>query len=280
MDTENPPESESESRRVLDAIASRVLNPPLEAAGFTSSQSTGWTRQDGGSFVGVSVRVVLPGDDQRGGRGGVSLTFGWRYEAFDDPEPEPRTAEGCVRQMSMDDFDGSGTIRLSVLPDVSSSEELAAWEQHLAMTVRKHIVRWLDAWKRPAGFRDFLSAQRLHLAAAWLSALLGHNERVDLELRSAAALDAIALEDGFDRRLADRDESFTAPLAALHGLAALLRRAEEVDDRRTLDAFGSERDTRARQRVTDPAGEHSRLRRRHEVYAALCSEYVGMTVLR
>ena len=211
------------------------------------------------------------------GHGGISLTFGWRYDAFGDPLPEPRAAEGCIRQMSIDDFAGAGAgaVRLSVLPDLSSAEELAAWEQRLAMVVRKHVVRWLDGWRRPAGYRDFLSAQRLHLAAGWLSALLGQAERMDLELRSAAALNAIPLEEGFDRRLADSDESFAAPLAARHGLAAVLKSAEEVGDRRTIDAFGSERGSRARDRVTDPGREHARLLRRHEVYAALCAEYIG-----
>jgi len=273
----NPPESDLEGRGIVEAIAGRVLHLPLRAADFQFSREAGWTRGEDASFTGVSLRVVHRGSDPGLERGGISLTFGWRYDAFGDPFPEPRTAEGCIRQMSIDDFVGAGTVRLSVLPDVSSSEEMAAWEQRLAMVVRKHVVRWLDVWKRPAGYRDFLSAQRLHLAAGWLSALLGQGERADFELRSAAALNAIPLDEGFDRRQADRDESFAAPLAARHGLASVLESAEQAGDRRTIDAFGGERGARASDRVTNPGREHARLLRRHEVYAALCAEHVGQT---
>jgi len=275
VDTGNPPVSEESGIGSVGAIAERVLRFPLTTAGFQFDQARGWTRENDQSFTGVSVRVIEPeAAAHPPTRGGMAMTFGWRYAAFGDPEPSPSSAEGCIRQLSIDDFAAGAGARLALLPDLSSRAALAAWEQRLATTLRQQVVGWLEAWKRPAGFRDFLSDRRFHLTAAWLSAMLGHRERLDLELRSAAALNAVPLEGGFDRHLADRDEAFAAPLAARHGLAAVLVSAEAVGDQRTLDAFGGAREVRARDRVTDPGREHARLLRRHEVYAALCVEYL------
>jgi len=282
--TGSPPESEwprplrradeladTHARDVADA-ADRVLRIPLVAAGFTFEPDGGWRWSDAFSFVGIAVRVVPQvRSGHTAGRGGVAFTFGWRYDAFGDPQPSPTSAEGCLRQLSIDDIGSESGPRLSGLPQRDS---VSIWEQRLSTTFRKHVVGRLETWKRPDGFRDFLADRRLHLSAAWLSAALGHRERVDLELRAAAELARVPLEAGFDRRRADRDEAFAAPLAARHGLGSFLTMADESGDRASLDSFGGRRDAVARDRVTEPELEHARLLRRREVYAALCLDYL------
>jgi hypothetical protein len=271
VDTGSRPGSE-QGWEAIAIAADRVLRFPLTSAGYEFDPVGGWSWSNADAFVAVSTRVV--GSVESGGvlrPGGVALTFGWAYGRFGDREPFPRSAEGCVRQLAIDDFAGDVWPRLAALP---AGDEVEGWEQRLATTVRKEVVGWLETWKRPDGFRDFLSHRRLHLSAAWLSGLLGHRERVDLELHSTAGLMGIPLGSGFDRRRADRDEAFAAPAAARHGLAAFLARAESEGDRTSLDAFGGQRASLAKDRVTDPATEHARLIRRHEVYSALCLEYL------
>lgn len=252
----------------LDQAVDRVVRFPLQAAGFVGKNGS-WVWFDGGSFVAFSARTVWPGPQTTGG---AVIRFGWSYAALGDPPPDPPMAEGCVRQLSIDELTSAAAGRLATLPELDDEQEVAGWEWRLASVWRRDVQGWLETWKRPEGFRDYLTDRGLHLAAAWMSALLGHRERVELELRSSASLVALPVGGGFDRHRADQDEALAAPFAARHGLAALLAEAERAGDHASVAAFAAPRLERARRRVVDPADEHRRLLRRHEVYAALCVE--------
>lgn len=272
MDTASRLESEG-TAAALEEAARRVFTLPLTTAGYRPGPFGGWVWQGPDAFAALAVRAVDQVETAGVRRpGGVAITFGWRFDRFGDPHPSPASAEGCVRQLSLDDLVPAGGSRIAALP---TADGVAQWEQRLATAVRKHLAGWWETWKRPDGFRDFLAAHRFHLAAGWLSALLGQPERADLELRSSAALLSVDLDRGFDRRRADLDESLAAPIAARHGLAAFLADAERAGDRASLESFGGDRAGLAKDRVTDPAREHARLRRRAEIYAALCLEHVG-----
>lgn len=248
----------------LDDVVRRSLGDPLAAAGYVEHDLT-WAWRDAGAFVALSA-VPSTTDEAAA----YSIRVGWRYDALGDPEPEPPLAHGCVRSLTLDELVGRSGLPLAAVGRPSEAS-VADFQQRLATVMRKHLMRWMESWKRPEGFRDFLSHKELHLAAAWASALLGHDERARLEIGQAAHLHGRPLDEAFDRQRADLDEAFVAPWAARHGLAAEL--AEAPPD--VVGAFGSAPGALARDRVLEPGTEHRRLQTRHATYARLCLRLLG-----
>jgi len=240
---------------VDDAIV-RAFDFALTEAGFVRS-GTSWVYDHDGSFVAFSA---VPDE-----AGSYSLRFGWRYDAFGDPQADPPTAHGCVRSMTLDEV-GS----LVGAPVGSLIDGVESFEQRLATVVRKHVLRWVESWKRPDGFRDFLADRTLHLGAGWASAMLGHRERARLEFAYAAHLYGQLLDGDFDRARADADAALAAVFAAANGLGLFLAEAPEE----TVAAFTSERGVTARDKVMNPAAEHWRMQRRHAAYAAVGIAYL------
>jgi len=235
------------------------LGGPLVEAGYQERDLT-WAWDGPEAFVAVSAIGSM-----RDRAVAFSIRVGWSYSALGDPPPEPRIAHGCVRSLTLDELVGQAGLPLGAVGHVSEQATFEL-EQRLATVMRKQLVRWIEPWKRPEGFRDFLSHSELHLAAAWVSALLGHSERARLEAATAAHLHGRPLDDSFDRLRANLDESCVAPMAARHGLAAELGSAKSD----VLAAFSLAPDVVARDRVLDPWAEHRRLQIRHETYTRLC----------
>lgn len=249
---------ETDAHALAGAVR-RALGAPLLAAGFRERDLT-WAWDGTEAFVAISaIGSMLDG------AAAFSIRVGWSYEALGDPPPEPPIAHGCVRSLTLDELVGRSGLPLGVVGH-ATDEAAFELEQRLATVMRKHLLRWIEPWKRPEGFRDFLSHTELHLAAAWASALLGHAERARLEAAKAAHLHGRPLDESFDRRRADLDEACVAPMAARHGLAAELGAAPAE----VVGAFSVAPGEVARDRVLDPGAEHRRLQVRHETYARLC----------
>lgn len=248
----------------VEDAADRALAAPLSAAGYERVAGHGWSFRDHGVSVAVSVRAA----EDSAGRPGVSVTFGWAFDTIGDPQPDLPAAESHVHRLPSADLGGGVGIGWD------ADEGLAGWERRFGVFVRKAVIPWCDRWVRPAGFRDFLARRELHLAAAWVSALLGHDERVDLEVRSATARMALRLGAGFDRHRAELDMALAAPMAARNGLGAFLA-AAGARNPALAAAFESRRGDVARERVTEPGSDHARMVRRHDVYVALCLERAG-----
>ena len=251
---------------LADGIIARAVELPLAEAGFVrtgTGLSWSWTSES--AFVAVSALAAADAD-----RLAYSLMVGWRYEAFGDPGQEPDTAHGCVRQMTFDQLGQHPGRPLGNL-GIADERALAGFEQRLATIVRKHLVRWIEAWKRPDGYRDFLASRNYHLAAGWASALLDHDERARLELVYAAHLYNQPLDGSFDRMRADHDGALAAVFAAPNGLAALLARS----DAPIVGAFSSERGAAQKEKVVDPQSAHRRLQLRHAALSDTCLRFLG-----
>ena len=247
-----------------DHAIERAFDPALTNAGYVRAGSN-WVWEQAGALAAFTAVGT-----SEAGRIAYSLRLGWRYDAFGDPMPEPRTAHGCVRGMKLDELAGFVGKPLGIVGDLTS-EAVLVFEQQLTTVVRKHVLAWVETWKRPSGFRDFLAAQGYHLGAAWASALLGQDERSRLELVHARHLYQLPLDSDFDRQRADMDESLAAVFAANHGLAGYLAGADES----VVGAFTSRRGDSQRDRVTDPAAEHRRMQTRHAAYAQVCVRSLG-----
>ena len=247
----------------VDQAIVRALDFTLSGADFKWS-GLSWTWRSNSAFVACTAMRAAGGDGLA-----YSIRIGWRYEAFDDPVADPETAHGCVRSMTLDEL---GILAGTPIGAVGHPERASVddFEKRLTMFARKHLVRWVDIWKRAEGFRDFLAYQNYHLAAAWASALLRHHDRARLELAHAAHLYLQPLDEAFDRRRADVDGSMAGVFASTNGLADLLG----LTDPDTLAAFTSVRGATARTKVLEPHSEHQRLQRRHEAYATACLRYL------
>lgn len=244
-----------------DKIIVSQLDGPLIKAGFVRSPTQlNWSWTGGVAFVALSALAAV--DENRLA---YSLMVGWRFDVFADPQPDPVTAHGCSRAMTFDELAPAAGRSLGAI-GVADDRALEDFDQRLAATVRQHVVRWVGPWKRPDGYRDFLASKNYHLAAAWASALLGHNERARLELAYAAHLFNQPLDGSFDRMRADHDGALASVFAARNGLSALL----EAGDDETVAAFSSQRGTIARDKVIEPQAEHRRLRLRHAALSETC----------
>ena len=248
---------------VADQAIARAFDVALTGSGFNRS-GLSWTWTSGSTFIAFTA-IAAGGESDLA----YSMRFGWRYEAFGDPPPDTATAHGCVRSMTLDELGGLAGMPIGLVGQVDE-QSVSEFEQRLATVVRKHVLRWIEIWKRPEGYRDFLADKQYHLAAAWASALLGHDERARLELAYAAHLYGQPLDEAFDRMRADGDASVATVFAATNGLPALLSAA----DPETVAAFTSERGATARDKVLEPQSEHRRMQRRHELVAVACIRYL------
>lgn len=243
-----------------DQAIVRSFDFALSGAGYERSGLT-WAWASESSFVAFTAIGAVERDSLA-----YSMRFGWRYDAFGDPPPDPATAHGCVRAMTLDQLGTLAGKPVGALGRPSESS-LVAFEQRLATVVRKHVLGWMEIWKRPEGFRDFLADRKYHLAAGWASALLGHDERARLELAYAAHIYMQPLDDSFDRMRADADGSFASVFAATNGLAEVLEDAGSA----IISAFTSTRGATARDKVTEPHAEHRRMQLRHDAFARACA---------
>ena len=142
----------------------------------------------------------------------------------------------------------------------------AAWE--------RAVVPHLHRWGRPDGFRDYVASRNLHLAAAWLSAVLGQSDRAIAELDHAHRTLDHPLDADFDRGRAELDTSLAAPLAAARGLGEYLERAASEGEESVVEAFRTVRGATAQSKITAPDAEHLRLQRRQAVIAEVCRRFV------
>ena len=240
-----------------------VLDGPLTAAGYFRD-GLSWSWRGGGSFVALTA-VADHGVDVST----YSIAAGWYFESLGDPDSNPATAHDCIRYMTIDRIAGTvGDPVSSLSPGDAIS--ILEFERRLATVFRKHVLGWLEPWKRAGGFRDFLADQKFHLAAGWVSAVLGHEERARLELAYAAHVYNQPLDAEFDRLRAEQDEAFTAVFAARNGLKAYLAGAEAS----AVSAFDSRRGDVAQDKVVNPAAEHRRMQLRHQVFAATCVDFL------
>lgn len=253
---------------VLVPTVSRVVGGSLADAGFRQVGSV-WTRAEGDVMTSFGVF-----DD--GGPTSV-LMWGWNYAALGDSVPVPADVTGCARRLPLDDLAPTHDLRrLRSTPSSVDEDAWFAWEHRLLVAWQSSIQRWLLPWRRPDGYRDFVSHHGWHLGAAWISAVLGQHERARLELARADLLIGRSLDDSFDRHRADHDLAIAMPMAASRGLAGLLDEATRSNATEVTAAFDSVRGSAPRAKVTEPLVEHERFATRQRVVADLCREFLGV----
>lgn len=240
----------------------QVVGPSLDETGFQRVRS-GWIRSSEGVFNAFSAFA---------GDGRQTATFGWRYADLGDPEPDPPDARGCLHRLPLDLLAPTSDLR-SLLAYPDDAQAIEVWERRLQTAWRAAVVPWLNKWWRPDGYRDFLASRGMHLGAAWVSAVLGHRERTQLELEQAHLAIGQPLDSTFDRARAERDAAIAAPFATRHGLAEYL--GQDGLRAEVRDAFISSRGATAQSKITSPDLEHRRLQQRAAVFAELCRRHVA-----